>query len=271
MMSGCGGGEAREEIMESLPGPVASVCQSLLAALDQALPGQLDAFYVVGSVALGDYRDGQSDLDFMAVLSATTDSAALRAVHADLAKRFARIDCDGIYLRPGDLARPPGGTGPAAREGRVTLESADERHAVSWLLLADAGIALRGPAPDHAWVAADRSAAMQYSRQNLITYWRNWLQRFEHTQALLDRAQLDEAIHWSVLGALRVHATMTTGRVPSKSGGGRYGLTAFPQHGAIIADALRLRGAPSSPSVYADLQARAADTVALLRAVIGSV
>ncbi|WP_137150978.1 hypothetical protein [Devosia sp. FKR38] len=255
--------------MQSLPDPVASLCQSLMAALDQALPGQLEAFYVTGSVALGDYRIGQSDLDFIAVLSDAADSAALMGVHADLAARFPHIDCDGIYLRPGELAQPPGGTGPAARDGRVTLASGDERHPVSWLLLADSGIALRGPAPDHTRVAADRTAAMAHSRQNLLSYWHNWLLRFE--QAQLDQGQLDEAIHWSVLGALRVHATMTTGHVPSKSAGGIYGQTAFPAHGAIIAEALRLRGTGAGASTYGDPQARAADTVALLQAVIGSV
>lgn len=256
--------------MQSLPGPVASLCQSLLAALDQALPGQLEAFYVTGSVALGDYRDGQSDLDFIAVLSDVANSAALTGVHADLAARFPHIDCDGIYLRPGELARPPGGKGPAARDGRVTLASADERHPVSWLLLADSGIALRGPKPDHSLIAADRDAASAYSRANLAAYWQGWLARYRLVSGRLDQAQADDAVAWSVLGVLRVHHTMVSGSVGSKSAAADHGLTHFPRHSQIIAEALRLRTTPDVPGHYRSSTARALAASALVADVIAS-
>ena len=255
--------------MSPLPPPISLVSRRLIAALDMALPGQLQAFYIVGSVALGDYCDGQSDLDFMAVLAEPADVAALGRVHAELALRFPAIDCDGIYLQSGELSRPPQGFGPAARGGRVDPASGDERHPVSWLLLADSGIALRGPAPNPPLVAADRAAAMAYSRTNLDTYWRNWLARFEQSAGLSTHEQLDEAVHWSVLGALRVHRTMTTGRVPSKSAAGIYGQSHFSRHAAIIDEALRLRRAPTTQSAYAESADRAADVIDLLRAVIG--
>jgi hypothetical protein len=256
--------------MPNLPAPIALLSDSLMAALDHAMPGQLSAFYLVGSVALRDYRDGHSDLDFIAVLSHPPDTQALAKVHADMANRFPDIDCDGIYLDPQALSKPPAGLGAAARDGRLTPQSADERHPVSWLLLADSGIALRGPFPHHNWVAADRSAAMAYSRSNLLTYWQKWLKTFDATRSTLSHDQLDEAVHWGVLGALRVHATMITGRVPSKSAAGPYGQSAFPRHAPIIAEALRLRQTGSSPSLYAEPGARGADTVELLAAVTGS-
>ncbi|WP_224701120.1 DNA polymerase subunit beta [Devosia aquimaris] len=255
--------------MTRLPGAISLVSRRLIAALDLAMPSQLEAFYIVGSVALGDYCDGHSDLDFVAVLSGQVDIAALAQLHAELATRFPSLDCDGIYLHPGDLARPPGGVGPAARGGRVDPASADERHPVAWQLLADSGVALRGPAPTATLVAADRAATMAYSRQNLDTYWRHWLTRFEQHHAELDTAGVDTAVHWGVLGALRVHRTMTTGRVPSKTAGGIYGQSTFPRHDAIIDEALRLRRAPSSPSSYGEPAARAEAVIDLLRKLIG--
>ena len=45
-------------------GPV----QRYLRLADRLLPGMITGFYVTGSVALGAYRPGRSDIDFVAVL-----------------------------------------------------------------------------------------------------------------------------------------------------------------------------------------------------------
>jgi hypothetical protein len=55
-----------------------------LARLDRAVPGTVAGFYVVGSVALGGFRAGRSDSDFVATLDRSltpADLSALRSVH----------------------------------------------------------------------------------------------------------------------------------------------------------------------------------------------
>lgn len=251
--------------MKALPPLVIAVTSRLIAELDDLLPGQLQAFYLVGSLALDDFIAGQSDIDFVAVIDGEANLDALARLHAELSADFPDIDCDGIYLRPGELSAPPSGSGVEARGGRIDPASAAERHPVTWLILADAGITLRGPAPRTSWIAADRTAVMAYSKANLSSYWQPWLeQRRNDPQALLD----DDAVVWGSLGIARLHATIATGQVPSKSGAGNQALTSFPEHRRIIQEALRLRRHPTTPSFYATPQERREHLIAFMHAVL---
>lgn len=258
--------------MTDLPPSVRAVTGRLIELLDAHLPGRLEAFYLVGSVAQGDYREGRSDIDFVAVLAEPHDAADLARLHAGLARDFPDIDCDGIYLAPGELSRPPIGQGIVAREGKIKPMSADERHPVTWLILADSGVALRGRAPDTRWVAADRDAAVVHSRANLDSYWRKWL---ESRRRLLSPNGLTflsgDAVTWGCLGVVRLHATIATGRVPSKTGAGEYALATFPAHGRIITEALRLRSDPRTRGGYASPLSRRREAIAFMDAVLASV
>lgn len=258
--------------MTELMPSVAVVTDRLIDLLDARLPGQLEAFYLVGSLALGDYRAGSSDIDFVAVLAGSHDAAMLAQIHAGLAREHPGIDCDGIYLRPGELSASPGGSGIEARAGAIDPHSTAERHAVTWLTLADAGIALRGPAPDALWIAADRDAAIRHSRANLEDYWRPWLDR---RRRLLSSAGLtllqSDTVTWGGLGIARLHATIATARAPSKSSAGEYALRAFPGHARIIVESLRLRREPSRPSTYHSPFTRRRDAIAFMDAVLASV
>lgn len=257
--------------MAHLAPAVSAIAQRLIGLLDDVLPGQLEAFYLVGSVAQGDYRDGQSDVDFIAVVAPPIDLDALATVHATLQHEFPGIDCDGIYLRPGDLSRPPDGEGVAVREGKVNPHSAEERTPVVWQILADDGIALRGRVADASWIAADRGAAIDYSRANLQGYWRSWLEARRHLTSVEGETLLaDEAVLWGALGVARVHATIVTGRVPSKSAAAAHALVVFPEHAGIISEALRLRTDPLGASAYQSPVVRRHDLIGFMDAVIRS-
>lgn len=247
---------------------ITAVTGRLIELLDAHLPGRLVAFYLTGSIALGDYWEGRSDIDFIAVLAGAHDAAVLGAVHAGLAGQYPHVDCDGIYLRSGELSQPPGGVGIEGRGGRVNSHSAAERHPAAWLILADAGIALRGRAPDHRWIAADRAAAIDYSRRNLDSYWRPWL---EIRRRLLSPALLrGDGVTWGCLGIARLHATIATGRVPSKSAAGEHALAAFPGHARILEESLRLRREPARASLYRSPLTRRRDAIAFMADVLAS-
>jgi hypothetical protein len=51
-----------------LPGGVGAPVGRYLRQVDMAIPGAIHGFYVVGSIALGAFRPGRSDVDFVAVL-----------------------------------------------------------------------------------------------------------------------------------------------------------------------------------------------------------
>ena len=75
---------------------------------------------------------------------------------------------------------------------------------------------------------------------------------------------------WGVLGVARVHATLATSRVPSKSAAAAHALVAFPDHARIIAEALRLRADPAGPARYRSPLSRRRDLIAFMDAVIRS-
>ena len=51
-----------------LPTVVRDTVRAYLEAVDAAAPGLVGGFYLVGSVALGDFRPDSSDIDFVAVV-----------------------------------------------------------------------------------------------------------------------------------------------------------------------------------------------------------
>lgn len=255
--------------MQDLSPLARTVTDQLIGRLDQRLPGLLEAFYVVGSIALGDYRQGHSDIDFVAVLSGPVQATKLGAIHAQLAADFPAIDCDGIYLQRNELFAPAQGRGPEARAGEVIAASTGERHAVTWLTLAEAGIALRGPEPRTGWIASSRDAAIAYSRSNLKIYWKPWL---DARRALWKPAGWsllkDDVVQWGCLGIARLHDTIATGHVASKTDAGEFAMTEFPGHVAIIREALHLRRHPDTASTYSNPLVRRRELIAFMDAVL---
>lgn len=254
--------------LSGLPADVVPVVNGLLIALDQAMPGAVVGFYLLGSLALDDYWPGQSDIDFIAVIDADADVSPLASVHRDLAQAWPQVSCDGVYLRSGELGRAPGGVGTAARDGVVTHDSPDERHAVTWLTLLRHGCVMRGRAPSPDWIAGDIGAAIQYSRDNLKSYWSPWLERRRQGDPGLSLAS-DTAVVWGCLGVARLHAAIVTGQILSKSAAGHHGLDHFPDHQDIIVEALRLRRGERSR--YHAAAQRADELIAFMQAVIRAV
>lgn len=82
---------------------------------------------------------------------------------------------------------------------------------------------MRGPRPETLRIWTDRDTLTAWSRTNLNTYWRWWQQR---SSAPMSRAGLacltSWGPTWGVLGVSRLHYTVSTGLICSKTDGGRY-------------------------------------------------
>src|SRR5687768_11966485 len=100
---------------------VDETCATYLELADRHAPGLVQGLYLQGSVALGDYRPGVSDIDFVAVVSGTPDVRALEVIHAELRRVHGGTFFDGLYVDAADLRRPPVSAplGPAVHEWRV--------------------------------------------------------------------------------------------------------------------------------------------------------
>ncbi|MFD0597670.1 nucleotidyltransferase domain-containing protein [Catellatospora coxensis] len=92
-------------------------------ALDERVRGLVTGLFVTGSVPLGDYWPGRSDIDFVAVMDREPTSAELAAlgkVHLSLPDEMPGPDYDGIYLTRAQLAAPRPTATPRRRSWPAT-------------------------------------------------------------------------------------------------------------------------------------------------------
>jgi hypothetical protein len=211
-----------------------------LALADRHAPGLVEGLYLQGSVALGDYRPGRSDIDFVAVTGRAPDMEALRAIHHDLRLGRRRPFFDGLYVCWDDLRRDPAqvAAGPAVHEWRLESASRFERQLVTWHVLAQAGVPVRGPAVASLGVHADWPALAAATRRNLDEYWVPWTRR--RARGLVGLTAW--ATTWGVLGIARLRHTLAAGRVTSKTEAAAFALDAYePRWHRVVREALRIR------------------------------
>ena len=231
---------------EPLDQTVAELSAAYCDLMDRRHPSALAGLYLVGSIALGDYRAGTSDVDFIAVLARQLSRDDIAALHSELQAKHASPYFDGIYVDAAALAQDPRTIAPgfSVVAGQLRGPDRDERHPVTWLTLARHGIAIRGPRPTLDWVWSSLAAAQQHARENLGSYWQRQLD-WHRSQLEASTPPTDEMIVWAVLGVGRLHAMITAGLLLSKSGAADYEHATFPSHRPIIAEAAALR--PGQP------------------------
>lgn len=235
-----------------LPGSVAELVGRYLRRVDLAIPGAIQGFYVVGSTALGAFRPGRSDIDFVAVLAdrlGAADLNRLRRAHrslyaADLASAFLRLPwrwpltCNGVFVRWADLTRSPLAVLPIASHTawRFAEQRGFDVNPVTWRVLAEHGIAVRGPAPDRLGIHRDEVELRRWCLRNLEGYWRQWANSMLNLTRGAARASFLHAAVGGVLGAPRLHCTVVSGDVISKEEAGEYALAAFGDRWRPVVD-----------------------------------
>jgi Aminoglycoside adenylyltransferase, C-terminal domain len=246
-----------------MSGIVQARVNDLLVRLDRVLPARVAGFYVVGSACLGAFRAGRSDIDFVAILDSELDRAELarlRAMHVgrwlsallrDTAWRGRwPLVCNGVYVRRTDLANSSLTVTPIAGfvAGRfgVAPSSGFDVNPVTWHVLANHGIAIRGEGPGRLQIHTDVQELKRWSVENLNSYWLRWARRGVDVRALPRRAAAA-----GVLGAPRLHCTVATGKVITKEAGAEYALEVF-DHGwhPLIEDALAFWRDLPTPAAY---------------------
>lgn len=271
---------------EQVPGEVRRAVSVFLSAVDAAAPGLVTGFYLVGSVALGDFHPtgvgpGQfstaSDVDFVAVLSSRTDAdtAVLADAHARVAAKQPRPSFDGCFLTAAELAAGPDDCPdvPCAQSGRFAPAGRFGINPVTFCELARHGIAVRGRQPAQLDVWHDPAALRAFTADNLRSYWRPAWRTGRRPSPLWFAVGLTGWYPvWTVLGVTRLHYTLATGEMTSKCGAGRYAREAFdPRWHRILDESLALRsGGAEGARGYRNPVSRRRDTLAYLDATIDS-
>ena len=207
---------------ERVPAPARQVVQSLLDALDDGKPGLIAGLHVVGSIAYGDFKPTKSDLDFVAVLARPLDESDLESIRHAHRSASGRPPLDGIYTTCDQLR---GGTTPEARFHDGVLVPFDDYGAtpVTRRELATIGVPIRGTISGLD-IENDTVVLQRWVRQNLDTYWADWIRRASGLTPLAIYALLPAGVEWSVLGITRMLYTLATGEVISKSEVAEWGI-----------------------------------------------
>jgi len=232
---------------------VRAVTGDYLALVDAEVPGLVEGLYLTGSVALDDFHPSHSDIDFVAVTArkpGPEDLAGLRRAHARLVAKHKRPHFDGAYVTWAELAADAenAAPGPHAFANGFQDGSRAERHPVTWQTIVQCGVAVRGPSPAEAKILGDPDGLESWTVGNLGAYWRPLWTRMSRLPSAEGLAALGTAqAAWSVLGVTRLHHTLATGRITSKTGAGAYALTAFEQRWhRIVEDCVRIRSGGGS-------------------------
>jgi hypothetical protein len=230
--------------------------EDYLIAVDRVVPGLITGLYLTGSVALGDYHEGISDVDFIAVVAHHPDADeldALARVHADLAPT---PKMDGVYLTATDFAAQPADCRPAPHSLDGEFHAGGEcfqLNPVLWAELAQDGVAIRGPEPDR---VVDQDRLREWNRDNLKSYWVPFVAECRAIMATRDPdlpLPYPGSLPWLVTGPPRLHLTIATGEIASKTKAARYAAALFPNWAELVDKALAVRSGREVRPVVADM------------------
>jgi hypothetical protein len=232
-----------------LPVSVTRVVEAYLNLLGRSREDFLRGLYLVGSVALDDYKQGSSDIDFVALVSGSMNVARLAQLeraHVELRLLGGPL-FDGFYVNRRVLHQAPaaGVKVPYSLGGIFHSDAApSEMNPVTWHCLAQHGIAICGPYPAELGIAVDLTMLRRFLTTNLQGYWSKWAADCESALArtVLKEDAVAAELAWGVLGTSRIACTLATARIVSKTEAGRWALATYSSewHRAIQ-DALAVR------------------------------
>ncbi|MEE2046164.1 nucleotidyltransferase domain-containing protein, partial [Nocardiopsis tropica] len=161
---------------------VQTLAQTFLAHADQEAPGLVEGLYLTGSVALGDFRPHASDVDFVIVTRSTPDGdelELLRGAHARTRAAVPRPQFNGIHVTWDDLTRDPAACGavPSVIGGRFRSRASADVNPVTWHILAEHGVTMRGPHPVELDVWDEPESMRAWSLGSLDEQWRRWREK----------------------------------------------------------------------------------------------
>jgi hypothetical protein len=225
--------------MAALPAVVRARLAAYTAELDRALPGRLEGLYVVGSIALGDFRDRLSNVDAVAVGTGAWRPEERAAARPAQGRLDLRRPAQVLYVTWADLAADPR---PLAQE---------LANPFTWRLLRDDAMVERGP--DYPDIWGDDAAMVAWARTELVGAWGPWLSATRHRpyRLLLRRAVTDR-----VLGAAQLYQA-TQGLVLAKTAAAKRGREQLgPKADRVLRDSTGYREGSRTSMYWGPLERR---------------
>lgn len=238
---------------------------------------KIDAIYLYGSVALGGYIEGSSDIDFIAILGeplSENDVQSISLAHQQIEDRFPQRDVMGTYLLKSDIGKSQNEISNLLtyynKEIHTNGYGADI-NPITWWTIKHYNLQVYGST-----VALDYEIGVKslltYVIDNLNSYWIGWIERLEEQLKIahevelnMNSKQFDQVVEWCTLGMLRQLYTLKEHDIKSKVEAGYYGLSIVPEqwHG-LIYEAINIKRLLPERYYHAN-ETRLSDLIALLR------
>jgi hypothetical protein len=245
-----------------LPAEAVAALAEYLDRLDAALPNGCAGVYLTGSAALGDWQPGRSDLDILVITDALpdTDVDALAELHGALS---GRPYLDAVYVRSDQLGAESAGPGcPHAVDGEFHRDGL-QPDPVLWATLDRHAPTLRGRPAAELGAAPDPEFLRAWNRENLASYWARSAAQVR--TLLADRAPdsplAADRMAWLLLGPGRLHHTIATGGLLSKTGAADHTAALLPRYAELLGRAKSWRLGDESVAFTATDGLAAADLI----------
>lgn len=226
-----------------IPEPVQPIIKEYLRLAEQRLVGLIKGSYAIGSIALGEFNECFSDIDFITVLrrkASPIDLGHLRKIHQSIERTYPRWKMSGSYVQASDLGKHGDALRPYPHfhDGVLYPAAHDAIHSVTWWELKNHGIPIVGTASETLPFTVTWDVLLTEMRENLNTYWRSWTRHPRRVLILY----ANWAIQWSVLGVLRQFFTFRENSITTKKKAGEYALGCLPSHWhPLIQEAINIR------------------------------
>lgn len=228
-----------------LPEMVNEVLETYFSLMDSILPNLLESYYIYGSVSIGAFDSGSSDIDFFAVINrkpTESDVEMLKQIHSEVQNKYPKLFLDGMYVAADDL-RGPDAEGAYFNEGKLQGYKPFMKDHIDAFQIVKYGIVIKGD-PGKYGITVDWDILLENMLNNLNTYWVGWKKRCERVGSpdYLGMLFRLDSIEWSVLGVTRLYYTFREKDITSKIGAGEYALQTLPANWhRIINESMRLR------------------------------
>ncbi|HET9905441.1 MAG TPA: hypothetical protein VFQ23_02335, partial [Anaerolineales bacterium] len=187
-----------------IPEPVQPIIKDYLRLTEQRLVGLINGSYAIGSIALGEFNECFSDIDFITVLSrkaSPIDLGHLRKIHQSIESTYPRWKMSGSYVQAGDLGKRGNDLRPYPQfhDGMLHPAVHNGINSVTWWELKNHGIPIAGTRSGTLPFTVNWDVLITEMQENLNTYWRSWTRHPRRIAVLY----ANWGIQWAVLGVLR--------------------------------------------------------------------
>ncbi len=230
-----------------LPSPADKIVADFVDRISAAVPELIEGIYLTGSISMGDFYPGKSDIDFLVFCKTLPDNntaVQLKRIHRAIQRRYPHPPLNGSYIASDGIRA----INPAAIQA-LTYHNGRLRDGVfamapvSLSELKLNAVTILGQNAKTIHVDINPDFLNNFLYDNINSYWKLWLARhssyFRRKLFLLLFPRFSE---WAVLGVARQVCTLQTGRIVSKTEAGLYCLQQLPEkYHAILHEALEIR------------------------------